>query len=80
MGMISRVRARMQNVSTVYSCGTKEDPRLRDERTAHSGESIRTQREISALLYLFLNQRPLITPRHLSPRSICNSSKRTFNK
>jgi hypothetical protein len=39
--MISRVRARLQNVSAINSCGGgKEDPRLRDERTAYSGESI----------------------------------------
>ncbi|XP_065353892.1 E3 ubiquitin-protein ligase RNF139-like [Cloeon dipterum] len=36
MGMISRVRARLQNVSALSSFNGKEDPRLRDERTAHS--------------------------------------------
>jgi len=38
MGMITRVRARLQSINTP----TKIDPRIQDEKTAQTGEKIIT--------------------------------------
>lgn len=40
MGMITRVRARLQSINTL----TKIDPRIQDEKTAQTGEDITTVR------------------------------------